>query len=179
MASNYGLNFGFRRSDEHVRMSEGGYRTPTSGVLLQGTAVEIDTATPGYLKVPAAAATLRPGSSGILLQEEQQFFSIYESNIYDSERLNKTKANTLSVMTSGAGVKVWFQNTAAVTRIDGHTVPAVTMVDMTGMADQVMLGWNGTQWAVTALAAQAWFRVLSFSPVTATNLGAVEAVMLG
>lgn len=175
MASDYGLNFGFRRSDSQIRLAEGGYRTPTGTALLQGTAVEIDYATPGYLKVPAANATLRVGESGLLIQEEQQFFSIYESEIYTSERLGKTKPGVLSVMTSGAGVKVWFKNTAVVNQIDGHTIPAVTLVNMTGMANGAYLGWNGTQWAVTAVAAQAWFRVLSFSTA---GQGSVEAVMV-
>ena len=34
MASDYGLHFGFRRSDETLRVSEGRFRTPVTGTAL-------------------------------------------------------------------------------------------------------------------------------------------------
>ena len=78
MASDYGLNFGFRRSDESMATREGRFKTPAAGdPLLIGTAVEIDPATPGYLKASAAAAAAVSGLRGILVQEESHLGSIF------------------------------------------------------------------------------------------------------
>lgn len=150
MASDYGLNFGFRRSDESLRVSEGRQRTPagTPGVLQIGTCVEIDPVNPGYLRQAAANAAPRTGICGMLLQEEQHLFSVYDTAITDSFARGLTKADTLSVVTNGPGAKVWFKNTPEIARADGRVIPAVTIV--TGVATLAVgdkLGWNGTQWA--------------------------------
>jgi hypothetical protein len=161
MASDYGLNFGFRVSDESVRLSNGRLKTPASGAtLLQGTLVEQDAAT-GYLKVAAAAAPLRPGTCGLLVQEEAWDRSIYESDQIDSFELNKTKKNRLSVITTGAGTKVWFKNTAAQTRADGRVIDAVTMFVATNVAVGRGFQWNGTAYADAA------------TPATAGSIGEV------
>lgn len=145
MASNYGLNFGFRRSDESVRVSEGRVKTPATGpLLLLGTAVELDPATAGYLRVAANAAKPRPGTCGLLIQEEIWDRSIYESNIVDSFTLGVAKANRLSVITTGAGTKVWFQNTASQTTADGRAIAAVTIFNPASVAVGHGLSWNGT-----------------------------------
>lgn len=147
MASDYGLNFGFRRSDESLRVSEGRFRTPASGpILLQGTCVEIDPAAPGFLRVGAANVAPRTGTCGLLVQEEVWDRSFYEREVVDSFELGKTKKNRLSVLTNGAGVKVWFQNTAAQTRADGRVIDSVTIVNLTGVAVGDQLGWSGTTW---------------------------------
>lgn len=182
MASDYGHNFGFRRSDESLRVSEGRYRTPATGsVLLQGTAVEIDTANPGDLKACAAGASLRTGVSGLLVQELAWDRSIYEGPSVEhmtTVDLNKTKKGRLSVMTSGAGVKVWLRNTPAETRADGRVIEAVTMVTLTGLAAGDLLGWDGSKFiepnGTTVLAADAWMRVLSVDAAK----GRVEAVLV-
>lgn len=176
MASDYGYNFGFRRSDSEIRTAEGGYKTPASGTLLIGTAVEIDfAAADNRLKQSAAQASLRHGVSGVLLQELQQFPSIYDPQVIDSTALGVAKPNQLSVITSGTGMKVWFKNTASVTRFDGKVIPAVNIVSLTGVAKGDTLGWNGTLWVKTTVAAEVWFRVLDFSTAGA---GSVEAVMI-
>lgn len=179
MASDYGLNFGFRRSDETVRVSEGRFKTPVAGAaLLLGTAVQIDPAAPGFLKACAAAAPLVPGYAGILLQEELMFGSIYgqDVNLLDSFSYGVAKKNTLSVVTTGAGTKVWFQNTAAQTRADGRSISAVTIWDTTTNAPVVgdALGWTGTLWAKTATAAAQWLTITAIN----TTTGYVEGVFL-
>lgn len=148
MASDYGLNFGFRRSDESLRVSEGRFKTPAGdgGVILLGACVEIDPDNPGYLRVAAADAAPRTGICGLLLQEEIMFRSIYEFDQVDSFSLGRSKPNKLSVITNGPGAKVWFQNTAQQNRADGRVISAVTIVDLTGVAVGTGLGWNGTQW---------------------------------
>ncbi len=177
MASNYGLNFGFRRSDESVRVSEGRFRTPATGAaLLIGTAVQIDSANPGFLKVCAANAPIVPGVAGLLVQEEQHIGSIYGQPVstYDSFNFGLAKKNTLSVITTGAGVKVWFKNTTAQSRIDLRQTPGVTITTLTGVALGDTLGWDGTKWVKTTDAAAAWMTVTDVRVAA----GYVEGVLL-
>lgn len=172
MASDYGLAFGFRRSDESVRVSEGRFRTPASGAaLLLGTAVMVDAATAGYLKVCPANEPLSTGFSGLLLQEEIHIRGLYEVTILDSFSLGVAKKDRLSVITSGAGVKIWFRNGASQTRADGRSISAVNIWVTTGVAVGDYLGWNGTAWAKTTTDAEKWMRV------TQVDGGYVEAVL--
>lgn len=150
MASDYGLNFGFRRSDESMRISEGRFRTPVGSQLVLGTAVEIDASSPGYLKQAAKDVEPRPGICGLLVQEEAWDRSIHGKQRTDSFDLNVALPNRLSVITNGAGVKVWFRNTPKITRADGREIAAVTMFDTTDMAVGKQLGWDGSAWAVSA-----------------------------
>lgn len=147
MASDYGLNFGFRRSDESMRVAEGRNRTPAGSSLVLGTAVEIDPANPGFLRQAAASAAPRTGVCGLLLQELDWDVSIYDSPIMDSFDRGVAKGGRLSVITNGAGVKVWFRNTAQINRADGRVIPARSLVDFTGLALGSALLWNGTAWA--------------------------------
>lgn len=147
MASDYGLNFGFRRSDESMRVSEGRVKTPATGAaLLLGTAVELDPSNAGYLRVAASGAKPRTGTCGLLVQEEVWDRTIYEAQRVDSFLLGIAKKNRLSVITNGAGVKVWFKNTAAQNRADGRQIAAVTMFDATNVAVGRGLSWDGTKW---------------------------------
>jgi hypothetical protein len=149
--SDYGLNFGFLRSDESSRSAaEGRYRTPKGSALLLGTMVEIDGANPGYLKQSAANAAPVTGFRGLLLQELDFERSIYESgpDAIDSFQKGVAKPNRLAVITSGAGTKVWFRNTNAISRVDGREIAARTMVALIGaVAVGDTLGWDGTKWA--------------------------------
>ncbi len=153
MASEYGLNFGFRVSDETRRSSFGRVRTPKSGPALQiGTAVELDPADPMYLRPVTAARVGAPDftwgpTAGLLVQEEVWDRSIYQSDIIDSFSYGIALHNRLSVITSGAGTKVWFKNTAGQNRADGRVIAAVTMFATAGMAVGVPVTWNGTAWA--------------------------------
>ena len=146
MASDYGLNFGFRRSDESMRTSEGRFKTPVGSALLLGTAVEIDPASPGYLKQSASDQTPIPGMHGLLVQEEDHLTDTYSVVGRDSFDLGTAKADTLSVITFGSGTKVWFKNTPAQTRADGREIDAVDITDLTGVVVGDRLGWDGTQW---------------------------------
>lgn len=173
MASDYGRNFGFRRSDENVRASEGRFKTPVSGsALLLGSAVKLDTANAGYLVACSANDPLITGFSGLLVQEEIHLPSIYSPQLLDSYDIGVAKKDRLSVMTSGPGTKVWFQNTASQNRVDGRSISAVTIVTTTSTAVGDYLGWDGVKWVKTTVAAQQWM------VVTAISSGYVEAVLV-
>lgn len=165
MASDYGLNFGFRRSDESMATREGRFKTPATGdALLIGTAVEIDAANPGFLKACAADPAPVSGLRGLLVQEENHLMGIFETGLlgHDSLDLGTAKKDQLSVMWAGIGSKIWFKNTAAYSR-GTRSKDAVQMVDLTGVAVGDSLGWNGTRWAEAATAAAAWLTVTNVS----------------
>lgn len=145
MASDYGRNFGFRRSDESYRTSEGRFKTPVGSALRLGTAVEIDAATPGYLKQCAANAAPVTGTHGLLVQEEF-VRGTYDVASWDSYDLGVARPDALSVITAGPGTKVWFQNTGSETRLDGRSISSVTMATLTGVAVGDFLGWDGSKW---------------------------------
>lgn len=175
MASDYGLNFGFRRSDESMAVREGRQKTPVASALRQGTAVEFNPASLGYLKQSAASAAPVPGYSGILVQEDAHINGIYEytSMGHDSFDLAVCKPNKLSVIWSGNGTKIWLKNTAAETRIDGRVIDAVTIVTATGLVVGDRLGWDGSKWVEAAGLSTSW------AVVTLVNVSAgyVEAVL--
>jgi hypothetical protein len=148
--SDYGLNFGFLRSDESSRSAaEGRYKTPVGSALLLGTMVEIDPANPGYLKTSAANTAVVTGFAGLLLQELEWDRSIYEAEagMVDTFMKGVAKPNKLAVITSGAGTKVWLKNTPTVNRADGRVVAGRTVVEVTGLAVGDQLGWDGSKWA--------------------------------
>lgn len=147
--ADYGTSFGFLLSDRNVRgVAEGRYRTPAGSALMLGTLVEVNTAKPGELKQSASNAKVVPGFAGLLLQELDFEQSVYEpaAEFVDSYMKGVARPGKLSVITSGAGTKVWLQNRAAVNRIDGRTVPAVTIVNTTGLAVGDGLGWDGAKY---------------------------------
>lgn len=166
MASDYGLNFGFRRSDESMATREGRFKTPVDSALLIGTAVEIDPATPGYMKQSDANAAPVSGLRGLLVQEEAHLGSVFEASPYlghDSIDLGTAKPDQLSVIWAGVGTKVWFKNSAAYSR-GTRSKAAVQMVDLTGVAVGDSLGWNGTRWAkADGTTVQSWLTVTNVS----------------
>lgn len=174
MASDYGRNFGFRRSDEQGRNSEGRFKTPVASALKIGTAVEIDPASAGYLKQSAANAIPVPGKSGLLVQEENFIRGTYESVGYDSYNNGVALPDKLSVITYGTGVKVWYLNTAGETRADGRVISAVTMFTASGLAVGERLGWDGSKWVESdGTTIPHWFVVTSVN----VSGGYVEAVL--
>jgi hypothetical protein len=177
--SNYGLNFGFLRSDESSRSAaEGRFKTPAGSALRLGTMVEIDPATPGYLKASASNAAAVTGFSGLLLQELEFDRSIYESDasMLDSFQMGVAKPNRLAVITSGAGTKVWLKNTAGVTRADGRVISAVTVVGSPAtLVVGDTLGWDGSKWVKND--ATVTEKVMKVTSVTASKL-LVEAVLI-
>lgn len=171
MASDYGLNFGFRRSAETMSRHEGRFKTPVGSSLKLGTAVQIDPASPGYLKQSATGQTPIPGIHGILVQEEAHLRSIYQADEWDSFELGRALPDKLSTIWFGAGTKVWFRNTTGSTRLDGRVISSVAMVVMTSIVVGDALTWNGTAWTRDASATNPWMRV------TAVSTDYVEAVL--
>lgn len=156
-----------------MAIREGRHRTPVGSSLRIGSWVEIDAASPGFLKQGAANADLVPGWSGLLVQEEHMIFSIYESQERDSYERLIAKANTLSVIWSGAGTKIWMRNTPLVNRADGRVIPAVQMFDSTGLALGDYLGWDGTRYIKADLTPE-----VQLMRVTFLSTDYVEAVLL-
>lgn len=164
MASDYGLNFGFRVSGETLRIANGtNIRTPVGSSFQQGTLVEINNSSAGYLKQAGNAAKPRAGVCGLLLQEEVWDRSIYQSNQIDSFSLGVCLPNRLSVITSGAGVKIWMKNTGSITRADGRVIGAVAMFTNTSVALGRGLQWNGSVYVDIA------------DPLDAASIGEVVA----
>lgn len=175
MASDYGLNFGFRRSDESVAVREGRLKTPVAGTFRLGSLVQFDPALVGYLAACAASAVGEGATVGLLVQEEIWNRSIYETNHLDSFGLGVAYNNRPSVIVAGAGTKVWFKNTAVQTRADGRVIAAVTMVDFaTPPVPMGYLTWDGTKY--TPVGATLANSMLRTTWVDAANL-TVEAVL--
>lgn len=174
MASDYGRNFGFRRSDETMAIREGRQKVPATGVFKQGQCVVIDPANPGFLKLGAALEQAVAGFSGMLIQEEIWDRSHYGRQVLDSFAMDEVFNSRLATIWSGAGTKVWFRNTVAQTRVDGRVIAAAGLLasPATIVAGD-RIGWNGTLWAETAIEADAHF-VCTLS----NGLDYVEAVRL-
>ncbi len=166
MASDYGLNFGFRRSSETTSTHEGRFKTPASGnQLLLGSAVEIDGSNAGYLKACASGADAAVGLRGLLVQEENHLGSIFQAAPFlghDSLDLGLAKKDQPAVMWAGAGTKVWFKNTPSYSRF-GRTKGAVTIVDLTGVSVGDSLGWDGSKWVKDTDAVDQWMVVTHIS----------------
>lgn len=182
MASNYGLNFGFRRSDESMAIREGRLRVPVAGTFRQGSLVAMDTANAGFLKAATAGQIGYGGTVGLLVQEDAHLPSVYDAEHFDSfsTRYGVAKNNTLAILWAGAGTKVWFRNTAAETRADGRVIAAVTMADLTGVVIGDYLKWDGTKYAKSAAVDDAARLAESMLRVTAVDVAAgyVEAVLV-
>lgn len=160
MASDYGLNFGFRRSDESMAIREGRLKVPSLGTFKQGECVVFDPANPGFLKRAAAGEPAVPGWSGMLVQEEVWDRSIYGRQTLDSFALDEVLNNRLATVWSGAGTKVWFKNTPLQNRVDGRVIQAGGLLaDPTTLEIGSFLGWDGTKYAEVADATTAHFRV--------------------
>jgi hypothetical protein len=175
MASDYGMNFGFRRSDESVAVREGRLKTPATGTFLLGTLVAFDPANVGLLMQAASGQVGEGATVGLLVQEEIWNRSIYETMHLDSYMLGLAYNGRPSVIVAGAGTKVWLANTAEITQVDGRVIPAVTLVDWgTPPTPLTYLTWNGTEYTTaTATAANSMLKVTWVDPVTQT----LEAVL--
>jgi hypothetical protein len=178
--SDYGLNFGFLRSDESSRSAaEGRFKTPVGSALVLGTMVEVNPASAGYLKQSAVNAAVVTGYTGLLLQELEFDRSIYESDasLVDTLQKGVAKPNRLAVITSGAGTKVWFKNTSTVTRADGRVVAGRTMATLTSVAVGDELGWDGSKW-VEVNGGTVTNAVMKVTAIDSAK-GLVECVLLG
>lgn len=173
MASDYGLNFGFRRSDETLAVREGRFRSPKSATVLQGQLVMLDKDNPGYLKVAPANTNPVTGLVGLAVQEEAHLGSVFEAAPFqghDSIDLGTCKRDAPTVMWSGVGTKVWFKNTPDYDRGTRHK-DAVQFIDTTGLVIGDSLAWDGAKFVKSGSGLPAL--------MTVTHLGAeyAEAVL--
>lgn len=174
MASDYGLNFGFRRSDETMRSgNEGRQKVPATGTFYQGDVVELDPANPGFIKKSAADAPIAVGFRGLLIQEEGWDAGIYEAAPGDSFTRGRVRNGRLCSIWTGGGLKIWLKNTAGSTRADGRVIAARTVLTAAGLVIGEFLKWDGSKFVETATEAEA------FARVTLTNASDyAEAVLL-
>lgn len=180
MASDYGRNFGFRRSDETMAIREGRQKVPAVGTFRQGECVVIDPANPGFLKRGAAGEPAVAGYSGMLVQEEIWDRSVYGRQVLDSFALDEVLNNRLATIWSGAGTKVWFRNTVGQTRADGRVIAAAGLLASPAtIAAGDLLGWDGTRWAEVARDAAGNIPATAHFIVTLSNgVDYVEATRL-
>lgn len=155
----FGRSFGLRKSDEDLQSgAEGGFRVPLTGTFLQGDLVEIDAASPGYLKKSADGAPLVPGVRGLVLQYDQLFKTpgVTGPRVYTDRSLSQVINGELAVILTGAGIKAWVRNLAAVTASAGHLGwAAETRCTATGIALADMVKWDGDKYVKTSTAAEA------------------------
>lgn len=167
--SDYGKNFGFRRSEPSYR--EGRLGVPDTGDFLQGDLVTLDPANPGKLKRAAAGDPVVGGYTGLLIQEEGWDVSTFGAQVVDSNNKGKVLNGKQAVIMTGAGLKIWLRNTDATT-YHGRSFPAVERFVATGVDLGDELEWNGTKYAVKASGA-------GVLRVTVIGDGYIEAVLLG
>jgi len=169
----YSRNFGFRDFTNIIR--DGRNKTPSTGnPLVLGTAVVVDPANPGVVKVPAADDS--PSAlSGILVYEHIQYKGV-DAALTESVDMDTAPKGQYVQIVHGPGVKVWFKNTPEVTLADGTVRAARTMVAGAGatptlaVGDLLTVDTDGT-WKETSTAADAWAVVESVD----TTRGLVEA----
>lgn len=164
MASTYGPNFGFRRSDESMASgTEGRQRVPATGTYKIGELVELDPAAPGFIKRSAADAPIEPGFRGLLIQEDQWDVGVHENQVLMTQDHDRVINGNLCAIWTGAGLKIWLRNTPERAAGGGRARvrPARTIVagDLTAIAVGDFLGWNGTAFAKVASKALAVARV--------------------
>jgi hypothetical protein len=161
MASNYTRNFGFR-SEVNIRRNARS-RAPRTGTPFRiGTAVVEDTANPGYLARPTAAAPPTP-NSGIAIFEHIQARGIdpFLTTTQD-DPFRDVPLGMYAQRIHGPGVKVWFRNTDDKALYDGRFQEGDVLVapaDLTGVDvnDFLTPAGDGT-WAI-GTAADGWLQV--------------------
>jgi hypothetical protein len=145
---NLGDSFGFRRSDEDLHSgAEANFKVPVSGTFLQGDVVEIDPASPGYLKKSATDLPLVPGVRGLLVQYGLLRVSVglVGQEIFNTRDLSKVFNDAPAVIVTGAGLKVWVKNLAAVTTAGRRPYSAETRVTLAGLAVGDLVQWDGSK----------------------------------
>lgn len=166
--SDYGLNFGFRRSEPNVR--EGRLRVPAEGDFFQGDLVTYDEANGGFLKKAPADTQPQAGFTGLLIQEEGWDVSHFAAPVRDSNDKGRVHNGKPAVIQTGPGNKVWLRNTGAQTRFDGRVIPAREVFTGTPAIGDY-LKWDGGKW-VSGTAGNGALRV------TLVGDGYLEAVLL-
>lgn len=168
----YTRNFGMRSFENIVR--DGRFRVPATGTpLVIGSPVQVDPATPGYLK-QAAAAAVKNYLSGVLIFEHIQYKGVDTQLVTNSDvPFNSVPLGQYAQIVHGPGAKVWFRNTAAKVKYDGTTQAAGTLLDLTDIevGDFLVPAASG-QWVTSADGAtDGWLQVEQYNSTT----GVVEA----
>lgn len=176
-------NFELRRVSGAL-LRDGTYKTPAGSALKLGSIVMPDTAADGFLKA-ATDAIPRQVGVGVLWFEHIQYIGV-DPNLVLYPDFDTAPANAYAQIISGAGVKVVYKNTAAVTLVDGRTRPAVAPWLPTSVALGKYLEWDlpTAKLIVSATAANAapgandLMKITKFDTSTA-GAETVEAVLLG
>jgi hypothetical protein len=168
----YSRNFGMRGFENIVR--DGRFRVPKDGTpLLIGSPVQVDFATPGFMK-QAGAAEVKSPTCGVLVFEHIQFKGVDTALVtqYDAP-FNQVPLGQYAQIVHGAGAKVWFKNTTDKTMYDGSTQAGVTLLTTTDLevGDFLVPAADGTWVASTDGATDGWLQVEQYNSTT----GLVEA----
>jgi len=160
VASDYGLNFGFRRSDESMRSgTEGRLKVPATGTYKQGDLVTFDPANPGFIKKAAANSPIEPGFTGLLIQEDAWDIPLNGNQVLNTYDLDVVHNSALCAIWTGAGLKVWMKNTPATNNRGQRARDAVTKFTMGSLVIGDLLAWDGSKYVETADPAAAVARV--------------------
>lgn len=180
MASDYGYNFGFRRSDESMRSgTEGRLKVPAAGTFTQGQLVTFDPANAGFIKAAAAGDPIEPGYTGLLIQEDAWDIGLHENQVKSTQDLGAVINNRLCAIWTGAGLKIWLKNTVAKANAGQRAVPAVTVVTAVGLVIGDLLEWDGAKYVKATGADLAAQTARAVARVTLTNaVDYVEAVLV-
>lgn len=135
----YTRNFGMRSFENAVR--DGRFKTPATGSpIVIGAPVMIDTANPGFLTLATDSVNPTPGC-GILVYEHIQFQGVdtFLTSPQDPP-FNVAPLGRYAQMLHGAGVKVWFKNTADKPLYDGRVQAGATLVAGLGATPTLAVG---------------------------------------
>lgn len=155
---NLGDSFGFRRSDEILHSgAEANFKVPVSGAFLQGDLVEIDPASPGYLKKSATDKPLVPGVRGLLVQYGQLRIEpgLTGTVVFNTRDLSKVVNDAPAVIVTGAGIKVWVKNLASVSAPGRRAYSAETRVTLASLAVGDLVQWDGSKFVEATAPANA------------------------
>jgi len=151
MASDYGFNFGFRRSDESMRSgTEGRLKVPATGTFKQGDLVTFDPANPGYIKKAAANSPIEAGFTGLLIQEDAWNIPLNGNQVINTQDLDVVWNDALCAIWTGAGLKIWLKNTAATANRGQRARAAVTKFTMGTLVIGDLIAWDGSKYVETA-----------------------------
>jgi hypothetical protein len=152
----YTRNFGMRSFENVVRAAR--FRVPTTGdQFLIGTAVQLDSANPGFLKRPDAGQNPDATCGVVVYEHITRTGDPFTTTALDFELV---PAGQYAQVMRGPGVKVWFKNTSEALSYDGKVRAGVDLVDLTGVSvgDGITVTADGTYVAVDTDEAP-WFIV--------------------
>lgn len=119
-------------------------KSPAGTSLVLGTICEPDPANPGLIKQSGSTST-RGSGLGVLWFEHIQYQGVDPNLVLYVDR-DTAPANALVQIVTGAGVKVQYRNTIAITLADGRTRAARSMINVTSLnvGDYLTVAAGGT-----------------------------------